>query len=204
MEHTQLYQLICKGTRESILRAFHLLAHFYFTWYPIHFTDYHLFQEIFRVFHLIHHFTFISPGTPFTFISPATPLIFFQEMEETQLYQLICKGTRESIHSSSKETQLFWTHFSRWPWVTDAEPGSCTFCKVCQVWLWWHNLLGFGGTNSHQRTPSHEFTHLHSLHLLQEMEDTQLYQLICKGTRESILRAFHLVPKLDSFHLVLH
>ena len=29
------------------------------------------------------------------------------------------------------------------------------------------------------------------------MEDTQLYQLICKGTRESILRAFHLVPKLE-------
>ena len=29
------------------------------------------------------------------------------------------------------------------------------------------------------------------------MENTQLYQLICKGTRESILKAFHLVPKLD-------
>ena len=25
-----------------------------------------------------------------------------------------------------KETQLFWTHFSRWPWVTDPDPGSCT------------------------------------------------------------------------------
>ncbi len=32
--------------------------------------------------------------------------------------------------------------------------------QVCQVWFCWHNLLGFGGTNSHQRTPSHELTHL--------------------------------------------
>ncbi len=32
--------------------------------------------------------------------------------------------------SSSKETQLFWTHFSRWPWVTDSDPGSCIFCQM--------------------------------------------------------------------------
>ncbi len=34
------------------------------------------------------------------------------------------------IQSSSNETQLFWTHFPRWPWVTDPEPGSCTFCQL--------------------------------------------------------------------------
>ena len=34
------------------------------------------------------------------------------------------------VHSSSKETQLFWTHFARWPWVTDPDPGSCTFCQM--------------------------------------------------------------------------
>ena len=33
---------------------------------------------------------------------------------------------RLCLHSSSKETKLFWTHFSRWPWVTDPNPGSCT------------------------------------------------------------------------------
>ena len=34
------------------------------------------------------------------------------------------------IHSSSKETQLFWTPFSRWPWVTDPDFGSCTFYQM--------------------------------------------------------------------------
>ncbi len=29
------------------------------------------------------------------------------------------------LHCSSKETQLFWTHFSWWPWVTDPDSGSC-------------------------------------------------------------------------------
>ncbi len=38
--------------------------------------------------------------------------------------------SRFLIHSSSKETQLFWTHFSRWPWVTDPDSGSCTFCQM--------------------------------------------------------------------------
>ncbi len=39
-------------------------------------------------------------------------------------------GIWYDIHSSSKETQLFWTHFSQWPWVTDPDPGSCTFCQM--------------------------------------------------------------------------
>ncbi len=34
------------------------------------------------------------------------------------------------VHSSSKETQLFWTHFSCWPWVTGPDSGSCTFCQM--------------------------------------------------------------------------
>ena len=46
--------------------------------------------------------------------------------EDIQLYNLLWKG---HVHSS-KETQLFWTHFSLWPWVTDPEPGSCTFCQM--------------------------------------------------------------------------
>ncbi len=39
-----------------------------------------------------------------------------------------CQG--HHVHSPSKETQLFLTHFSRWPWVTDPNPGSCTFCQT--------------------------------------------------------------------------
>ncbi len=35
-----------------------------------------------------------------------------------------------TLKSSSKEMHLFWTHFSRWPWVTDPDPGSCTFCQM--------------------------------------------------------------------------
>ena len=46
------------------------------------------------------------------------------------------------IHPSSKETQLFWTHFSRWPWVTDPDPGSCTFCQLLSIarepWTIWN------------------------------------------------------------------
>ncbi len=46
-----------------------------------------------------------------------------------------------ALHSSSKETQLLWTYFPRWPWVTDPDPGSCTFCQMilrvtCKKLLW--------------------------------------------------------------------
>ena len=44
------------------------------------------------------------------------------------------------IHSSSKETQLFWTHFSRWPWVTDPDPRSCTFCLMVRALAKWNIL----------------------------------------------------------------
>ncbi len=40
------------------------------------------------------------------------------------------KQLHPSLHSSSKEMQLFWTHFFRWHWVTDPDPGSCTFCQM--------------------------------------------------------------------------
>ncbi len=35
----------------------------------------------------------------------------------------------------------------------------------CQVLLFCHDLLRFGGTNSHPRTPSHEFTQLFQVFL---------------------------------------
>ncbi len=49
---------------------------------------------------------------------------------ERQSFNTPCSMIIPNIHSSSKETQLFWTPFSRWPWVTDPDPGSCTFYQI--------------------------------------------------------------------------
>ncbi len=54
------------------------------------------------------------------------------------------------ILHSSKETQLFWTHFSRWPWVTDPDPGSC------------HRLYGLG-YQEHWQNKIHYKVHLSTL-----------------------------------------
>ncbi len=49
--------------------------------------------------------------------------------------------TSVTLQASSKETQLFWTHFSRWPWATDPDPGSCTFCQmVLRALAKWNTL----------------------------------------------------------------
>ena len=52
-----------------------------------------------------------------------------------QVLTALCVKSLWNLQSSSKETQPFWTHFSRWPWVTDHDPGSCTFCQHYKVHL---------------------------------------------------------------------
>ncbi len=43
----------------------------------------------------------------------------------------VCK-TKWKVHSSPKEVHINLPQFSRWPWVTDHDLGSCRFCKM--IW----------------------------------------------------------------------
>ena len=59
-----------------------------------------------------------------TFIDLQSIWIVMQDVQK------IYSWWKSELQSSSKEMQLFWTHFSQWPWVTGPDPGSCTFCQM--------------------------------------------------------------------------
>ncbi len=50
------------------------------------------------------------------------------------------------LHSSPKEVHIDFVQFSRWPWVTDPDLGSCRFCQ----WKWPEVGVGDLGTSGNQ------------------------------------------------------
>ncbi len=96
--------------------------------------------------------------------------------------------------SFSKETQLFSTHFSRWPWVTDPDPGSCTFCQMILrsyqfhkaehplsfIWLpsvfeyltWQKCIISFGVDCKIITMPQHMFCYCPVIHYFSSAEES--------------------------------